>query len=311
MLHELPHVVVAQGVRGRLHPVEELRDVLALRHVARGLFTVHPAEPAGVLEEQIQELARRHLAPELHVALEVLDEMPDRGVPFLADLVAQLADRLGLPEHVEEVHVPAIGVGRAAREIDHRHVVELGRRQIVEAHRLIGVDQRAEKRDQQPDLRTPVEPGVTRERPRNALEVERAQELVAVVVGADEDRDVVVTPAPGVHLLADRMGDRVGFLRAGLVVQVHRRRPVRLVHRDQMLADAAAHLEAVGIVVDDEAIGGVEDLLVRSIILGEHHLPRFRIAVQERKHIRDRGPAPPINRLVVVAHARHVAVSGA
>jgi len=91
VLYELAHIVVAQRSGGRLHAVEELRDVLALGHVTGCLFPVHPAEPAGVLEEQVQELARRHLASELHVALEILHQMPDRGVALFADLVAQLA----------------------------------------------------------------------------------------------------------------------------------------------------------------------------------------------------------------------------
>ena len=140
-----------------------------LGDVPRRLLPVHPAEPPRILEEQIQELAGRHLAAELHVALEVLYQVPDLRVAFLADLVAELADRLGLAEHVEEVDVAAIGVGRASREIDDRHVVELRGRQIVEAHRLVEVNERAEEGDQQADLRPAVESRVTRERPRDVL----------------------------------------------------------------------------------------------------------------------------------------------
>jgi hypothetical protein len=262
VLHELPHVVVPQRPGGRLHPVEELRDVLALGDVASRLLAVHPAEPAGVLEEQIQQLARRHLATELHIPLEVLDEVPDRGVALLADLVAELADRLRPAEHVEEVDVPAIGVGRAARQIDDGHVIELRGRQIVETHRFVDVDQRAQERDQEPDLGTTIEPRVARERPRDALEIERAQELIRVVVGPNENRHVVVAPPPGVHLLADRARDGVRFLRAGLVVQMRGRRALRLTDREQVLADPAAHLEPVRVVVADEAVGGIENLLV-------------------------------------------------
>ena len=311
VLHEFAHVVVAQRPGGRLHAVEELRDVLALGYVASRLLAVHPAEPARILEEQVHQLTGRHLAAELHVAFEVLDQVADRGVTLFTDLVAQLADRLRLSEHVEEVDVPAVGVGRAAREVDDRHVIELGRRQVVETHGFVGVDQRAQERDQQPDLRAAVEPGVAGERPRNGLKIQRAQELIGVVVGSDENGDVVVAPSPGVHLLADRARDGVGLLRARLVVQVRRRRALGLANRDQVLADAAAHLETIRVVVDDEAVGRVEDLLVRPIVLGEHHLPRLGISIEERQHVGDRGAPPPINCLVVVAHARDVAVTGA
>jgi hypothetical protein len=143
------------------------------------------------------------------------------------------------------------------------------------------------------------------------LQIERAQELIAVVVGAHQDRHVVVAPSPGVDVFADRVRHRVRLLCAGLVVPVGGRRPVRLAHRDEVLADAAAHLEAVRIVVDDETVGRVEDPLVRPIVLGEHHLPRLRIALLEGEHVGDGRAPPPINGLIVVAHAGDVAVAGA
>ena len=69
-------------------------------------------------------------------------------------------------------------------------------------------------------------------------------------------------PPPGVDVLADRVRDRVRLLRARLVVQVHRRRPVGLVDRDQVLADPAPDLQAIRIVVHDQPVGRVEDLLM-------------------------------------------------
>jgi len=58
------------------------------------------------------------------------------------------------------------------------------------------------------------------------------------------------------------VGDGVGLLGAGLVVQVRRRRAIRLPHRDEMLADTAPDLEPIGVVVDDQPVGRVENLLV-------------------------------------------------
>ena len=311
VLHELPHVVVPEGARRRLHPIEELRDVLALGDVTGRLLAVHPAEPPRVLEEQVEQLTGRHLAAELHVALEIADEVLDGRVPLLGDLVAELGNRLGLAEDVEQIDVPPVRVGRAAREVDDRHLVQLRGRQVVQAHRLVGVDERAQERDQQPDLGPAVEPGVPRERPRDALEVERAQELLGVVVGADQNGHVVVPPLAAVDLLVDRVGDGVRLLRTGLVVKVRGRRALRLVHGHQVLADPAAHFETVRVVVDDEPVRGIEDLLVRPVVLGEHDLARLRIAVQKSEHVGDGRPAPPVDRLVVVADTADVAVPGA
>ena len=58
------------------------------------------------------------------------------------------------------------------------------------------------------------------------------------------------------------MRDGVRLLGARLVAQGHGRPALELADGGEMLADAAAHLEAVGVVVDDEPIGGVENLLV-------------------------------------------------
>src|SRR4029453_5349958 len=70
----------------------------------------------------------------------------------------------------------------------------------------------SEERDEEPDLRAAVEPGIARERPRNAPQVEGAQERVGVMVGPDEDSAVAVRPARFV-LLCDQLGDLIRLAR--------------------------------------------------------------------------------------------------
>ena len=119
-----------------------------------------------------------------------------------------------------------------------------------------------EKSDQESDLGTAVEPGIAREGPRDAAHVERAQEGVGVVVGAHEDGEVPVGATLGV-LLRDHRRDLVGLARHGVEAEVLR----RLAHPkaaagpggDQALVDPLGDLEAVGVVVLDQPVGGVED----------------------------------------------------
>src|SRR3990172_1551446 len=222
VVDELAHVVVAERLRGVLDAAEEPRDVLHFRLLARARGLGHAREPARVHQELVEQLARRHLARQLHVAREVGHEPADRVAALGAHLVAHALERLHAAEHVEQPAVPAVRVRRAAREVDDRHLGDVRGRQGVHADRVVRVRDRAQERDEEPDLRPAVEPGVARERPRNPTQVERAQELVGVVVRAHEDGDVVVPPRALVRPLADHMRDRVRLLRRGLVVEVHR-----------------------------------------------------------------------------------------
>ena len=170
---------------------------------------------------------------------------------------------------------------------------------------------RAEERDEQADLRPAVEPGVAREGPRDRPEVQRAQELVSVRVRADQDGHVVVLPRPFGDALADHARDRVRLLRRGLEVEVGGHAARRLLHRREVLGDPVLHLEPIGIVVLDESVGAVEDRLMRAVILGEHHLSRLRVTLEEAEDVGDRRTAPLIDRLVVVRDARDVPVARA
>ena len=84
----------------------------------------------------------------------------------------------------------------------------------------------------------------------------------------------------------------------------------RLAHRGQVLHDPAAHFEPVGVVVDDQPVGGVEHGLVRAEVLGEDDLPGAGIVLEKAQDVGDGRPSPAIDGLVVVGHDRHVAVPG-
>jgi hypothetical protein len=143
----------------------------------------------------------------------------NRQQAFGRDLGGQLAILVHRPQDIEQPAVLAVCVGRAAREVHDGHLVEVRRRQVVHAHRVVGVRDRSQKRQQQTHLGPAVQPGVPRERPRDAAEVERAQKLIGVVVGAHQHRHVGEPPRPVLHMLANHLRDGVGLLGGRLVVQ--------------------------------------------------------------------------------------------
>ena len=203
------------------------------------------ASQPGVDQELVQQLAGRHLPGQLHVADEIADQLVNRQQAFGRDLGGQLAILVHRPQHVEEPAVLAVGVGRAPREVHDGHLVEVGRRQVVHAHRVVGVRDRSQKRQQQPHLGPAVQPGVARERPRDAAQVERAQKLVGVVVGAHQHRHVGEPPRPVLHVLANHLRDGVGLLGGRLVVQRARAPvPAARAPRSECLHDPAARLRA-------------------------------------------------------------------
>ena len=172
-----------------------------------GAFAYRVMRP-GVEQELVEELPRGALARQLHVALEIGDHPAHRRHALLAqtDLIRHGA------QHVEEPPVLPVGVGRALRQVDDGDLVDVRRREVVQADGIVRMGDGAEERDQQPHLRPAVEPGVAGEGPRDAAHVERAEEGVGVVVGPDEDREVLVRPALCV-LLRDHRGHAVGLAR--------------------------------------------------------------------------------------------------
>ena len=81
-----------------------------------------------------------------------------------------------------------------------------------------------------------------------------------------------------------------------------------LAHGHEVLVDPAAHFEPVGIVVEDQLVGGIEDGLVRAEIFREHDLLGARVVLEEADDVGDRGSPPPIDGLVVVGDHGDVAM---
>ena len=74
------------------------------------------------------------------------------------------------------------------------------------------------------------------------------------------------------------------------------------------LDDAARDLEAVRVVEADEAVRRVEDRRERAVVPAQHDGPRAAVALAELEDVADRGAPEVVDRLVVVADDRHVAV---
>jgi hypothetical protein len=96
VIHELPHVVVLEDARGVTDAREELADVLHLLLLLGGRLGV-PGHEAGIHEKLVEQLARRRLAGQLHVALEVGHEPPDGPRSFFSHLHV----RGHVPQHVK------------------------------------------------------------------------------------------------------------------------------------------------------------------------------------------------------------------
>ena len=169
----------------------------------------------------------------------------------------------------------------------------------------------AQKGDEESHFRPAVEPRVARERPRDPAHAEGALEGIGVAVGANEDGDVLVWTASRM-LGGDDGGDLVRLARHGVEGQMLRRlaKPQATVRGagHQPLVDLLGHLEAVGVVVSNEAVGGVEDRLRRSAVFLEDHLPGPRIRAIEVEDIAHGRAAKTKDRLIVVAHHRDVPV---
>ena len=168
-----------------------------------------------------------------------------------------------------------------------------------------------EEGDEEPDLRAAVQPRIAREGPRDAAQVQRAQERVRIVIGADEDGAVAVGPTAGM-LFGDQLGDLVGFARDRIESQMSRRHadpgPAVGPRGFQLLVDPLRHLEPIRIVELDEPVRGIEHRLGRPAIFEQHHLLRVRIRPVEVEDIAHRSAAEAEDRLIVVAHHGDVPV---
>src|SRR5438132_1507510 len=135
----------------------------------------------------------------------------------------------------------------------------------------------------------------------NATHVEGPQERIGIRIAAYQDRAVLVPILPSLDALSDLLGHPVSF--AAQRVQVHVLSwPALGVRGPEPFVERMADLQAVGVVVLDEAVAGIEDRLWRAVVAGEDELRRLRIDVQKVQDVADGRPAELVDGLVVIAH---------
>ena len=103
--------------------------------------------------------------------------------------------------------------------------------------------------------------------------------------------------------------DPVRFLRSGRErLETDRRRGRFASLRPEPLDETRARLEPVGVVETHEPVRRVEDRAERAVVAAQDDGPGARVARLEIEDVVDRGTAERVDRLVVVAHDRHVPV---
>ena len=162
------------------------------------------------------------------------------------------------------------------------------------------VETKAQIRDQVLDLAPLPEAHATHKSIRDTAARQHILECAGLRVGPVQHREVGVAPLLGLAQALDLVRDELGLLH--LVVGLS---------RDHLLATRAIgpqpFLGALGVVADD-AVRRVEDGLARSVVLLEMHDVRVWIVLLEIEDVADVRTAKAIDRLIVVADHRDVAV---
>ena len=206
----------------------------------------------------------------------------------------------------------APGPVQRQRDIGGGKAEDLGRRQVVEAHRVVRVVDGSQERDEDADLGLAVEPGRAAEPPRDARHVQRADVRVGVAIAAHENRVLTGGP-PGSNGRADPVGDRIRLIRTRRVAgqldrAVRGLGPGEARARAQPLVQPFARLQPVGVVVADEPVRRVEDRLPAAVVVDEHDARGAGVGRPESEDVAERGAPEAVDRLVVVADHRDVAV---
>ena len=207
--HERAPVV---GQHRRLGPddVEEAGDVLdrLLRgRIVGGRVT---GQPARIAQERVEDLARRACVGELRVATEVGDEPAQRRAGRRRQ-AEQAGLAVELLEDVPDRPVPPARAGDDRRQVVAAEAVHLGCGQGVHVDARAEVGDRPQEGEQQPDLGPGVQAGRPREPPGQPGDVEAAQDRVCLGVRPDEDRVVPRGRSAG-DPRGDLPGEPVGLL---------------------------------------------------------------------------------------------------
>ena len=186
--------------------------------------------------------------------------------------------------------------------------IRVGGRQRVQVDARLEVGDDAQERQQAPDLGPGIEAGRSGEPPRDAGHVQGPKDRVRVPVGSDE-YGVVAWCRPRGDPPADLRSDPVRLLRArGEDLQPDRRRRVARPFRPEPFPDARPDLQPVRVVEPDQAVGGVQHRGERSVVSAQDDRASTRVAILECEDVVEGRPTERVDRLVVVAHDRHVAM---
>ena len=262
--------------------------------LGRAVLLPH-AHIAGFLEHGLGELARRHPDGELAPALEVLEQLEQRG----ARLGAQFVGRAERPAGGDEA---LAGIARGAPQELQGGLAEAALGLVgdaLEGEIVVRLMDHAQIRDRVADLGALVEARAA-DHPIGQAEIDEALlEGAGLEAGAHQDRDVVEAAAAalvGLDLLADE---------ARLLLVVPQGRDAHplalLVLGPQRLAEPRA-------VVGDQARGGAQDVAGRAVVALQADHPGAGEVLLEAQDVADLGAAPAVDRLVVVADAGEVLV---
>ncbi len=300
--------------RGRLGILHDEADMLEEgRHIV--VFLEGGNEFLEVLELAVL-LGRLVLLPHARVAALVQHGGGKLGVVRALDLGAPARKILDHAAHrVARGGLELVGrhqrfgggeqrhVARARQALEklHRRVADAPARLVddaLEGEVVVGLHDDTEIGDRVADLLALVEARAADHAIGDAQRDETFLELARLEARAHEDGDVAQLLARALQRL-DLVGDEIGFLLA-VPHRTHDHRLAARLGRPQRLAEARA-------VVRDEAGSGGEDVLARAVVLLEPHDLGAGKILLEAQDVADLGPAPAVDRLVVVAHAAQVA----
>ena len=298
--------VVGQQVRLGPDDVEEAGDVLERLLGGNRVRRGQPRQQAALAQELVQHLAGRPFVGEIREAPDVGYQPLQRG-PRLGRQPQQAGLARQLLEDLPQRSVATACAVDDGREVRPAHAVDIRRSQGIDVHAGGEIRDGPQKRQQQPDLRPRVQPGCAREPPRHRHEIETPQNRLRIRVGADQDGEVLWLGPVG-----DPAGDLprhlVRLLGSGREDPVPDRQLLSLALRHQPLVYAVAELEAVRIVEADEPVARVQDWRTGAVVAPQDDLANTRMTPLELQDVADGGAAELVDRLVVVADYRDVAV---
>ena len=181
--------VVDQEGRLAADDLEEPGDVGERFLGADGVGRREAGQQAARAQEAVQQLTRRPFVGDLAIPTQVGDELGDRRACLRPDtqdarLPVQLLEDLADRPIAASGHVHDRGQVVAAEP------VHLRGRERVQIHAGVRFRDHAQEGEQQAHLRPGVQTGRSREAPRDASDIEGAQERIGVPVRADQDRVV-------------------------------------------------------------------------------------------------------------------------